>query len=212
MSEKTTIREKTRRQLEKWKAELEELNVQLRLGRAEAEENFQEQKKKFADWLDSRKKQLDELEDSSEDYLKDFKDRIQKLSDYLTRGDAADPDTYAVQREEIVSILDEAEKTAKTTQEKGSEKAKEASENVQDTLDQLRTRLDLYWLKFNLGKAELRDELEERRKKAGQTIHDLKHKLDEGEDLAEDRWDHFKDEMKEAFLHVRQAFSVKDKD
>lgn len=210
MSEQKTFREKTREQLEKWKADLEELNVQLRLGRAEAEDAFEEQKKKFAGWLDKRREQLDELEDSGEDYLKDLRARLEKLSNRLTKGDAADKDTYAVQREEIVSILDEAEQKAEEAREKGTEEAREASENVQDTLEQLRTRLDLFWLKFNLGKAEMKEELEERRKKANTRIQELKHKLDESEDAAEDRWDNFKDEMKEAFRHVRKAISGKD--
>ncbi len=209
MSDKSSLKEKLQKQLQHWKSELEELNVQLRLGRAEAEDAYEKQKKRFAAWLANAREQLDELEDKSEDYVENLKDRLEKLSNQIVNSEPTDAEGYQRHHHEMGAALSEAESKLAEAREKGSDAAKEVSHDVQDTLTSIRTQLDLFWLKFNLGKADARDEMEDQRKQASHRIQELKHKLDEWEDAAEDRWENFREEMGEAFRHIRQAFRRK---
>ena len=61
MKEKKSISERLKDRLEKWKGELEELQVQLSLGGKEAQDRFEEQKKHFREWIDQNRDRLDDV-------------------------------------------------------------------------------------------------------------------------------------------------------
>lgn len=209
MSDQSTLKEKLQKQFEHWKTELEELNVQLTLGKAEAEDAFEKQKKRFGVWLDQAEEKLDQLEDKSEVYVEELKNRLKNLGENMFSSKPSNADEFQEQHQAMGAALTEVEEKLAAAREKGSEAAKSLGQDLENSLTSIRTQLDLFWLKFNLGKADAEDELEKQRKDASHHLEDLKKKMEGWETAAEDRWENFQGEMKEAFHHIRNAFKPK---
>ena len=83
MKEKKSISERLKDRLEKWKGELEELQVQLSLGGKEAQDRFEEQKKHFREWIDQNRDRLDDVEEEIGEEAHELRAKLDDLKGYL---------------------------------------------------------------------------------------------------------------------------------
>ena len=65
--------------------------------------------------------------------------------------------------------------------------------------------MDTLRLQFALGKVELKDELEKGKNDISEKILTLKNKIETEKELAEGKIEGFKDEVTEAFSHIKKA-------
>ena len=198
------------KQVNKWKGDLEELNLQISLGKAEFGDEWESQKLQMREWTERAKDGLQASGKLAGDYGEKLKASVESLQVQLALGKAETRDMVEEQRRKIdqaiLSVLhnlDEKKDKVKTTSDK-------IVDDMESGLLHFRNRFEHIFIQFNLGSKEARDEWENRRKGLNLKVQELKHKLGRAESVAEERWQHFKSETAEALKHLKQAF-VRDK-
>ncbi len=200
------FRNEVQRQVEKWKGDLEELNLQLTLGKADMTDDWETQKSQMQTWVERAKAGLEERGKLVGEYGEKLKAAVESLQVQLALGKAETRDTLEEQRRKIdqaiLSVLhnlDAKKEQAKTTKDK-------IVDETESGLLNFRNRFEHLFIQFNLGSKEAKDTWEKRRKELNQNVHEVKKRLAKTEDIAEDRWQHFKSEISESLKHLKQAF------
>jgi ElaB/YqjD/DUF883 family membrane-anchored ribosome-binding protein len=196
--------------LEKVKAELEELEVQLKLGTMEAKEKFQAKKAAFKTLVHETEDHLSNIEKVGEKQVAAVKKEAESLIDLLD----ADFDFSYTEYEDHPQKI-------RTSLHHFQEKVQKALEDVDDEAEKLKAEIDS---KVKMGIEKFDKELElqqsyflQQKEKAGNEfdkwkekllgeIQELKGKIDGQIDEAETRIDLFSDELSKAYDHLKKAF------
>lgn len=210
MTEHKTTKMKTKIQnrLDALKAKAEHLNVQLHLGAAEAKDEFEKQKKNLKVLVDNVQDRLKDVKDLGEDKATNLKATIEELRVQAALGKADTADALDDQAKKINKGIHSLKQQLSKSAHKAEETAHHITEDTKEQLDDLHTQVDLMRLRAHLGKMEASDTWDEKKKEIKHKLNDFNQKLDQGKDLAEDRWEHFSEEIAEAWSHVKNAFKV----
>ena len=208
MEEKKSLKERIAARVEQWKQELEELNVQLHLGRKEAEEKFTEQKKHFRAWLERQKDRLDELQEDLGEEAQSLRARFRELGAYLDE----DKEPFTDQKKKIYGMMRQVQEKIKAAGAKGSEKAKDLLDDWDDDLDKFKSRFDWLAMQFKLGKKEAQEEVAELKAEASEKFKEWKEKMGDLSEDAGEKWEFFRSEFKDAFASFTKKFRGKMKE
>lgn len=77
---------------------------------------------------------------------------------------------------------------------------------VREQLREWKADIEALNVQLNLGKTEAKEGWSDQKVKAKERLEVVKSRLGEAEGVAEDKWDHFKEEMGEALGHIKKAF------
>ncbi len=212
MAEDKSLKQRILERLEAWKGELDELKVQMALGKKEAEEKYDEQKQHFLNWVQANKHKLSDLEDEFGDEMDELKKRWQVLREKLESGRAESWEAFSEQRQHLNDNMEQVRDWLKSAADKGSNKAKHLLDDLDNDLVKFRTRLDLLALQMHLGRMEAEDEIQTARGKSGEIIENLKKRIADLSEDAEGKWDVVRRELGEAFHNIREAWKKKDDD
>lgn len=183
------------------KRELEELNLQLHLSKAEAADELAEIKRKLKSWLEKSGNALTDLDDEIVIKLRNALVKVnEKLQDL--KGDSKE--AFENQKEQLRFTLSKVQELIHWPDKNQGIKLKG---HLEDSLDQLKTKLDELMLDINLGKMEIRDEWLEKEKVLRKKMNELRHRLNAIEDITEEKWNHFRKEMSTAVEHAKKAFA-----
>jgi len=184
--------------LRKAAVELEEFQVQLALGKAEAWDKYEEVKKKFSEILNEIKANLN----TGISKVSDLKLKFDELQQLLAMGKVATKEAFNDQKTKIMNAIISLEEGLKQTSI-GAELYSKASNEIQ----KFKIKLEILSLKFELGKMDFKEKFEEGKNEFTRTIDHLKQKFTDKESEMEKNWDQFGKEMTEAFSHFKNAFS-----
>nr|AWJ66128.1 hypothetical protein [uncultured bacterium] len=181
------------------KAFLEELEVQLALGKAEARDTFKEEKKNLSSFLNQQKanlKKAGQIADENKlELLKTFED----LEAVLGKDIPSNKRKFDQQKKETLAKIYELEYNLR-------EAYGDVSTALQKQLDEFKVKLDAFRVHLALGSFEDEAVLIKRKNELQQTVDALRLKLQE-EAVAGDRMEHFMEEISESFDHMKKAFS-----
>lgn len=183
--------------LRKAAIELEEFQLQLALGKAEAADKFEDAKKKFNEIIHNAKEKLNEGKVKATD----LKRKFEGLQIQLALGKAETKDAFNEQKKKIIKAIQEIEHTLKAT-EMGSEFYLKLNSEV----EKFKIKMQILHLRFELGKLNVKDEFEERKADFAKNVDKIKLRFAEKESAIEKNWDHFNDEISEAYTHLKKAF------
>lgn len=203
------FRERATDQINHWKAEVDEMNVQLHLGKAEMGDEFEKQKKRIRDWANEGSRKISALGNKVGAYGTKIKGALEDLQIQLSLGKAETEEGLEKQKEKINQALHNVQDKLKEGRKAAKDKTGKVAENLEDTFTGLRGRIDMLFVQMNLAKKELGDELEPRREKARKQLQQLQAKLQDAEKVTEQKWKHFREEVSEAFQHVKKAIMGK---
>lgn len=176
--------------------ELEELQVQLALGKAEAADKYTEIKKKLNSFVDNIKSQLADSAQSSQ-----LKAALQELQLQLALGKAETRDTFNAQKTKIVKALREVEQALL-----GCQVAEDLKFKLTNEFRIFRIKLDILRLRFNLNKMQARKLLRRQKNGFEDRLRAINDSLYDKESEVKDRWDRFSKEMGRAYTHLKRAF------
>lgn len=169
-TEHNHISEKIADALRKAAVELEELQVQFSLGKAEASDKYEEIKKSFNHFVHDAKLKYQAGKDKSDDLAA----RFEELQVQLNLGLAEGKDAFNAQREKILDAVKRLEDKINAT-ELGSE----VIHGLKVEIEKFKIKLEILRLRFELGKMDAKDEFESRKADFKDKIDELKSKFSE---------------------------------
>ena len=197
---------KADKRVEALKSMLEELNLQLHLGKADAETAFEEQKANIRDWAAKMSSRLDEAKDLNEESLTKIKGALEDLRVQAALGKANTEDLLKDQQAELKKRLEQLRSDIDIVFGTGREHSDEFLEDLSLRLHDYQVKFDVFKLQLQLAKMESDQEFERRKAEVADRIKQFQGDLEKRASAASDKWDQFSSEMTEAWKHIRKAF------
>jgi hypothetical protein len=180
--------------LRKAAIEIEELQVQAALGKAEAQDKYEEIKKKFNLVLHETKAKIE----AGKEKVEDIDTKFDELRVQLELGKAEGLDSFKEQKKNLLSKLHEIE-----VKIKNNKPLNDLYAFVLLEIETFKLNLEILEQKFEQGKEGAKTSFEKGKKEFNEFIEKMKAKYGKKE---ETKWEHFQDEISEAFVHIKKAF------
>lgn len=182
--------------LRKTAVELEEFQVQATLGKAEAQDKYEEVKKKFNLFIHD-----------SEFKVKGIKEKIDEVNTMfdelrvqLALGKAETKEIFKKQKKQLLSTIHDIEVKIRTNDTLNRMYALSLIE-----IEQFKIQLEILEQRFNKDKSKAKDTFEKGKNDFNSFINKFKGKY--GKKKEETKFEHFQHEISEAFDHFKNAFS-----
>jgi hypothetical protein len=157
--------------------EVDELTVQLALGKAEATEKYEEIKKEFNDRLVQLKKDI--LSRGLQSPFDELIKGIEKLEDRLTIGRAESKEMFVAQRKFIMRALNNLEKEVKRILPGSLD-----TQHLSHEMESFKLKLEILRLRFVLKRFEVKDEIksnaQEIQRRVARLIEKARMKISQG--------------------------------
>lgn len=189
-----------------WQSKIEELELQLTLGKAEAFDKFEDKKKNFQKSINELKSKTGQFDHLSKEKATALKSRLEELHVQLNLGKAETKEIFEEQKHKIDKSMSQVKNAIEDFREDAGETFEETRTEFEESVEDFKTKLETFKLHYALGKAELKDELENRRKDLQSSVNELKQKIHQIDESSEAKWDEFKSEMADSFSHAKKAF------
>lgn len=176
--------------------EIDELAVQLSLGKAEAKEKFEEVKKEFTEGVNWLKQSVKSTFDTSIPLA--LKLKLEELELRLKIGQVETKEAFDLQRAALIEATIALENEIRKTLEN-----MEVSSFFHHEAEKFLLKLEILRLKFGIKRFEIKDTFRTRMERAKKSIHHFVEKAKK----AAGRKGHgdFKDEITEAYKHLKSA-------
>lgn len=185
--------------LDQLKAVFEELELQLTLGKAEAKDAFEREKKNFNTFVQEQKLRFNKENQASEESWEVLRVKFEQLENMLAQDTQETKDAYDLQKNETLRSIYELESFIRDTYG-------DLSAGLKSQLDQFKARLDAYRIHLALSEFENQSDGDKRRDELKGSIEEILDKMRSESDMA-NKLDDFAEEMGSAFDHVKKAFS-----
>jgi len=180
--------------LRKAAVQLEEFQVQATLGKAEAYDTYEDVKKKFKLQLHEGKYQIKKGKEKFED----LEGKFDLLRVQLELGKAETVEEFKAQKKKLLLALHEIEVKIKT-----NETLKRMYAFLLVDIEIFKVQLEILEENIDMGKAKAEESFQRAKKEFNEFVERFKNKYNKKE---ESKWDHFQDEISEAFSHFKKAF------
>ena len=183
-----------------WKSTIDEFELQLALGKAEAADKLEEWKESFMKFVAERRAQMG-AENEGPDW-NEVKGKFEHLEVQLALGKMELKEAYDEQKDLILEAIDNAKRSLKGVLGNIDDEFLEEAENF-------RAKLEGYQVQFALGKYEARDAIEEKKAELRQLVHDFRAKMESADEKTDekDKLEGFMDEMGKSYEHLKSAFA-----
>jgi ribosomal protein L29 len=196
--ENTHFIDKVVENLRKAATELEELQLKVALGKAEASDKYEEVKKKLSLFIHDSKSKIN----TGKEKVEEIQAKLEELRVQLALGKAETLEKFIEQKKKILQIIHDIKVKIKT-----NKTLNQAYAFLSLELEKFVTQLELLEKKFEDGKADAKNAFEKGKKEFNGFIDGVKEKFGSQKETQEKQWEHFQDEISEAFTHFKQAFS-----
>lgn len=198
---KTSISDLIINGLKKAVVELEEFRVQAALGKAEAHDAFEAAKKNLRYFMHEAQQRFSASQQSVTDVATELKALVETLQVQLALGKADTRDLFEVQRKKIVQALHSLEVFI----EKNT-LAAEYKESINREIQKFKIKLEILKLRYELNNIGAHEEFQAKKAEFSKKMKDLADSLREKEKKAEKSWEHFKEDIAEAYGDMKKAF------
>lgn len=183
--------------MDQLKSFFEELEVQLSLGKAEAKELFEREKKNVTEFINVQRSRLQKEEELKTERLNALEAKIKELASLLAEESPDKVKAYDKSKETLLHCIYSLEAVLK-------EAYVEAGAALRAHLDQFRNALDAYRIRLALSSFENRAEVEEQKEALSTVLTGMLDRF-RSEEKTEEKLNHFVAEMETAFDHVKKA-------
>jgi hypothetical protein len=180
--------------LKKATVELEEFQVKAALGKAEAQDKYEDLKKKFNLFLHDSKTKVN----TGKEKVETIHAKFDELKVQLALGKAETTEKFKAQKKQILQTLHELEVEIKT-----NDTLKRMYAIALIEIEQFKISLEILEEKLEHGKEGTKASFEKGKQKFQKFVDELKAKYTKKE---ETKWEHFQSEISEAFSHFKKAF------
>ncbi|MEM6380466.1 MAG: hypothetical protein AAF705_19940 [Bacteroidota bacterium] len=198
----STFKEEFDKTINSVKSGLEQLSVQMNLGKKEALEEYAVQKSKLQEWIKGKKPFFDEIKEEATEDLQELKAKYNKLKEKLNATPTSEAEVKAEQ-EALASTLDDFQDQAEKVEEKSEGATRTFAANLGSQLDGLQTKMRRL---SSVIRDEAKEEWQEFREENKENIEKLKAKANEFTEEAKEEWQEFQQEAKSLFKKFRSKF------
>lgn len=178
---------------------LEDLEVQLALGKAEAKDAYERERKNFLEYVKEQKSAVKRAGKTAEEHRLTLADKFDHLENMLAKEVPASKRQFDRQKKDTLFAIYELEFAMK-------EAYGDVGLSLQNKLDRFKALLDAYRIQLALGDFENTSELESKKEALSKAVAEMQEKLHK-EVSAGEKIDQFTDEMTVAFEHMKKGFS-----
>lgn len=182
--------------LRKSAIELEEFQVKAALGKLEAQDKYEEIKKKFNRIIHESEFKIKGIKEN----IDELHTKFDELSVQLALGKAETKDLFIQQKKKLLSILHDIEVKIKT-----NETLRKMYAITLIEIEQFKIQLEILEQKFHKDKSKAKDSFEKGKVDFNSFIESFKGKYAKKKE--ETKMEHFQNEISEAFVHFKKAFS-----
>ncbi|WP_242084599.1 hypothetical protein [Aestuariivivens sediminis] len=184
------------RALRKSAVELEEFQVKAALGKAEAKDKFEEVKKKFNRYLHESEEKIKPIKEN----IEELHTKFDELRVQLALGKAETKDVFKKQKKQLLLLLHDIEVKIKTNETLNRMYALTLIE-----IEQFKIQLEILEQKFKKDTNVAKESFEKGKQDFNSFIDKLRGKYTGKKE--ETRFEHFQNEISEAYGHFKKAFS-----
>lgn len=181
--------------LRKAAIELEELQLQAALGKAEAEDKYEDIKKKFNLFVHDSKHKIN----TGKAKIDDLHAKFDALMVQLSLGKAETRDAFKEQKKRILHAIHDIEVRIKT-----DEGLTRLYALLLVEFEKFKVQLDMMEERFEKGKESAKTSFTKGKDEFNSFVEKMKSKFSKEEKPT--KWEHFQSEISEAFDHLKQAF------
>ncbi len=192
------IREAAREKLEQLKKVFEELEVQLSLGKKEAQETFEREKKNFQEFVEGQRERFKAEEEKVTTLRQELLARLEALRAALQVAAPEESEAYNIYKDKLLQNVYALEGTMKEAYEV-------LRFRLREQLDQFKAKLDAYRIQLALSDFDKKDSVDEKRKALEEAIT-ATIQLFKEEERRGDKLETFTEEVSASFEHLRRAF------
>jgi hypothetical protein len=176
--------------------EIDELRVQSALGRAEAKAAFEELKKKLDQKITETRASVNGLKDNQK--LLGLVNAFEFLQVQLALGIAETREAFNEQEKKITHALAELEAKIRS-----NENYQRHAGPLKMEVEKFKIKLELLALHYKLDKISMQEGFKEKKEILMARLDSLREKMIHS---GNDNWEHFQEEISEAFRHLKKAF------
>ncbi len=185
--------------LQQLKTIFDELEVQLALGKAEARDIFDKEKKNLTQFINEQKIRFKKEQKVADEKWDELMNKFEVLEANVSKETAVSKEEYDEQKEKTLRAIYELEHTIK-------EAYGDLGATFREQLDAFKARLDAYRIQLALSEFDNATEAENRRHELREKVSEIREKMKKEEDEA-NKIDDFVSEMSASFDHLKKAFS-----
>lgn len=179
--------------------ELEELQLQLALGKSEAKDKFESMKKRFNGLLHDAELKTDDVKE----WADDMRTKFDELRVQLALGKAETKEAFETQRKKINSKIHDVENYIQA-----HPKLARTYDYLQTEFERIKLELEILAVNFQLATTKSNDSIQKRREEMAAIIKGLQDGLEKHKNGEEPtRQENFRNEIKQAYHHLKAAFA-----
>jgi hypothetical protein len=179
--------------------ELEELQLQLALGKSEAKDKFEILKKRFNALIHDAELKADDVRE----WADDVRSKFDELRVQLALGKADTKEAFEAQRKKINAKIQDIENYIQA-----HPKLAKVYDYLQTEFERIKLELEILAVNFQLAALKSNDSIQKRREEMATIIKDLQASLERHKNAEEPtRQEHFRNEIKQAYHHLKAAFA-----
>jgi len=182
--------------LKKTAVNIEELQVQTALGKAEAQDKYEEIKKEFNLFIHDSEYQIKGIKEN----IDELKTKFDELRVQLALGKAETIEIFKKQKKQLLLTIHEIEVKIKSNKTLNRMYAVTLIE-----IEQFKIQLEILEQKYKRDKKETKSTFEKGKEEFNSFVDSIKAKY--GKQKEETKFEHFQNEISEAFTHFKKAFS-----
>jgi hypothetical protein len=179
-------------QLKTW---VEELDVQLALGKAEAKDALERERKNLSLYMQEQKKRMRDAEERFEESKTALIEKFDQLEERLSKDMGESKEEFEAQKRDTLEVIYALEQEIK-------DQYGEMADDMQDQLDHFKTKLDGYRVQLALGKYEMEDALEEKKSDIRNAVASVRERMHKE---TPDKLEIISDELGVAADHLKKA-------
>ena len=179
------------------KAFVEELEVQIALGKAEAKDAFEREKQNFMDFVEGQRNRIKQEEELRAERLDALESKIETFAELLVEPAPETVEAYDRAKEALLRNVYQVEAALKDAYS-------EAGARLRPYLDNFRNVLDAYRIQLALSSFEIRDEVKPKKEVLDVALAELMGRF-RADEKSDDKLQQFTAEMETAFDHMKKA-------
>jgi hypothetical protein len=181
--------------------EMEELRLQVGLGKLEAQDLYEESKKKFNTYVHEAKTKLTTFKDSVSNNTTTVLTAFETLQVQLALGKAETKEAFEEQIKAINKGITELEAVILN-----NKTSNEIYTKLLMEIKKFKIKVEILKLRYELKEVDTEEIFEKKKKEFLINLAEIKLKMLGKSNDQKNKWEHFQDEINEAYGHLKNAF------
>ncbi|HMT28199.1 MAG TPA: hypothetical protein PKD91_02855 [Bacteroidia bacterium] len=194
--ETKSFKDKLGKLITKAETELDELRVKISLGKMNGADLFEDMKKELRE---SFHEISGELKSESKEIAESVKSNIEELQLQLALGKAEALDAYEEQKSKINKSINSIEHDIRNTK---NELSYDARLKIQNELEKFRLKMEVLQIRYELGRLDLKDNVETKKQKFKKEFDQL---LDTLKEETSEKVEEYGENLKNAYDALRKS-------